>query len=78
MPSMELSKITPDLKKQPSFIRITADKNDSECNRLEEMIAGWEKEYYFMDHPIKPQQRQRPSSETPTIDKILLSLFLNN
>ena len=87
MPSMELSKTLSELKKQPSFIRITADQNDLNCTRLEEMIDGWEKEYDFMDHPIKTQRQprpipiitiQRPSSETPTIDKILLSLYVDN
>ena len=78
MPSMDLSKTPPDLKKQTSFIWLTAKENDPHFTRLEEMIEGWEKEYYFMDHPIKLQCQWRPSSETPTIDKILLSLFIDN
>jgi hypothetical protein len=83
MPSMRLSKSTPNLRKQPSsFLRLTAEENDRNYIRLEKMIEGWEQEYYFMDHPIKPKQEprptlsfQRPPSDTPTIDKILLSLL---
>ena len=86
MPSMRLSKSTPDLRKQPSsFLRLTAEENDQKYIQLEKMIEGWEKEYDFMDHPIKLKQEprptipsQRPPSNTPTIDKILLSLFSDN
>src|SRR5271155_2703844 len=85
MPSLRLSKSTDNLNKQPSTtFRLTAEQNDRNCTRLEEMIEGWEKEYYYMDHPIKLKQKpqivptiiiQRPLSDTLTIDKILLSLF---
>src|SRR5271155_644944 len=85
MPSMKLSKSTPNLRQQPSSLfRLTAEENERNCTRLENMIEGWEKEYYYMDHRIKLKQKlrptptitiQRPSSDTPTIDKILLSLF---
>src|SRR5271155_1570252 len=85
MPFLRLSKSTPNLHQQSSTtLRLTAEQNNRNCTRLEEMIEGWEKEYYYMDHPIKPQQKprpiptiivQRPLSNTPTIDKILASLF---
>jgi len=85
MPFLRLSKSTPNLHQQSSItLRLTAEQNDRNCTRLEEMIEGWEKEYYYMDHPIKTQQKlrpiptiivQRPLSNTPTIDKILASLF---
>ena len=87
MPFLRLSKSTPNLHQQSSItLRLTAEQNDRNCTRLEEMIEGWEKEYYYMDHPIKLKQKpqpvptiivQRPLSDTPTIDKILLSLFTN-
>jgi len=80
---LRLSKSTPDLRKQPSFPRQpTAEENDQQYSRLEKMIEGWEAEYYYMDHPIKLNQKPRPTitihrppSNTPTIDKILLSLL---
>ena len=84
---MGLSKALSNLKKQPSFIRTSTDQTNLNCKRLEEMITDWEKEYEFMDKPIKLQQQEqpipiividRPPSETPTIDKILLSLFVDN
>ena len=81
--SLRLSKSTPDLRKQPSFSRQpTTEENDRQYSRLEKMIEGWEKEYYYMDHPVKLNQKPRPTittprppSNTPTIDKILLFLL---
>jgi len=84
--SIRLSKSTPDLRKQPSSpLRPTAEENNRQYSYLENMIEGWEKEYYYMDHPVKLNQKprpmitvQRPPSNTPTIDKILLSLLSNS
>jgi uncharacterized protein YgiM (DUF1202 family) len=87
MPSMDL---TQTLNKKKSFIRITADQNESLINQLENEIANMEREYYFMDHPIKttkptlvktqetPIILVEPPSPTLTIDKILLSLFADD
>src|SRR5271155_4285952 len=88
MPSMRLSKSNPNLRQQPSSLsRLTAEENERNCTRLENMIEGWEREYYYMEHPIKLKQFslpiptitiQQPPSDTPTIDKILLSLLADN
>ena len=87
MPSMDL---TQTLNKKKSFVRITADQNDSLIDQLENEIADMEREYYFMEHPIKtkkpipidPQETPtiviEPPSPTLTIDKILLSLFIDD
>jgi hypothetical protein len=87
MPSMDL---TQTLNKKKSLIRITADQNHSLIDQLENEIADMEREYYFMKHPIKtkkpnPVEPQdiptiliEPPSPTLTIDKILLSLFVDD
>jgi len=83
MRSIRLWKSTPDLRKQsPLPLQPTTQENDQQYSRLEKMIEGWEKEYYYMDHPVKLNQKprpmttvHRPPSNTPTIDKILLSLL---
>ena len=92
MPSMDLTNATHHLTKQKSFVRTTTKQNNSLIDQLEEEIAGWEKEYEYMENPIKTKKKDktiqqqeipsiiltRPPSETPTIDKILLSLFIND
>jgi hypothetical protein len=87
MPSMDL---TQTLNKKKSLVRITADQNNSLIDQLENEIADMEREYYFMEHPIKtskpidiepqdvPTITIEPPSPTLTIDKILLSLFTND
>jgi hypothetical protein len=87
MPSMDL---TQTLNKKKSFVRTTADQNESLIDQLENEIADMEREYYFMKNPIKtkkptPIELQdvptiliEPPSPTLTIDKILLSLFADD
>ena len=84
---MDLTQI---LNKKKSFIRTTADQNKSLIDQLEEEIAEMEREYHFMDNPIKAARPTpietsdlpiiviEPPSPTLTIDKILLSLFTND
>ena len=92
MPSMDLNNATHHLTKQKSFVQTTTEQNNSLIDQLEEEIAGWEKEYEYMENPIKTKKKDkmtqqqeipsiiltRPPSETPTIDKIFLSLFIDN
>ena len=82
--------LTQTLNKKKSFVRITADQNDSLIDQLENEIADMEREYYYMEHPIKakrptpiepqdiPTILVEPPSPTLTIDKILLSLFTDD
>ena len=82
--------LTQTLNKKKSLIRITADQNNSLIDQLENEIADMEREYYFMERPIKtskpiaiepqdvPTITIEPPSPTLTIDKILLSLFTND
>ena len=82
--------LTQTLSKKKSFIRTTADQNNSLIDQLEEEIAEMEREYHFMDNPIKTTKPTpietsdlpiiviEPPSPTLTIDKILLSLFTDD
>ena len=78
------------LKQKKSFIRIATDQTESLIDQLEKEIMEMEDEYKLMDKPIKtikptttlPQDIPiiiiEPPSPTPTIDKILLSLYDDN
>ena len=78
------------LNNKKSFIHVTNDKNNLLIDQLENEITDMEREYYFMENPIKtkkptPIKSQNtpiilvePPSPTLTIDKILLSLFIDN
>ena len=82
--------LTQTLNNKKSFIRVADDKNNFLIDQLEKEIIKLEKEYNFMDNPIKmtkpsPIEIQdlpiiiiKPPSPTLTIDKILLSLFTDN
>jgi hypothetical protein len=87
MPSMDLTRT---LNNKKTFIHVTNDKNNLLIDQLENEIAEMECEYYFMENPIKtkkptPIKTQdlpiiiiEPPSPTLTIDKILLSLFVDD
>ena len=82
--------LTRTLNNKKSFIHITNDKNNLLIDQLENEITDMEREYYFMENPIKtkkptPIRTQdppiiiiEPPSPTLTIDKILLSLLVDD
>jgi hypothetical protein len=74
--SIRKTKSTPVLNTHPTHCQEQKEQFDKNITFLEKIFNGMIVEYKHMDKPIKiPTKPNRPPSETPTINKILLSLL---